>query len=123
MSGEKKPAKSDGSTARVERAWKEAWTRTWPHTADVGYAYGRDRKLLRDLVAKLGEDQVVTLIGQFFDAVLHDPVVSRVNKPGVPALVYHAPYLLLRTERQRPHPRTQENLAEARKAMGKRDGD
>ena len=111
--------KTDGSTVRVEHHFIEAWKATWPGVPLVDYHTARDRKILKGLVEKLGEEGTTALIDDFFKAVLTDPVVSRVNNPNVPSLAYHAQHLLLRKARRRPAQRTAEHLEEAKKAMGK----
>lgn len=114
-----KRAKSDGSVARIEEHFKAAWAQTWPGVPLVDYRYGRDRKILKDLIERLGEEGTAALIDEFFVAVLRDPVVSRTNNPNVPSLLFHAQHLLLRKARKKPHVRTAEHIEEARKAMGK----
>ncbi len=113
------PKPSPSLAMRLEEEFKQAWLRAWPGVPLVDYHYGRDRKILKDLGEKLGEDGAVALIADFFEAVKTDPEVMRGSNPNVPWLQMKAQHLLLRKARRRPHARTAENIAEAKKAMGK----
>ncbi len=114
-----KQKKSDGSTARAEEAFKAAFARRFPGVKQL-WSYGRDRKLLKDLITQTDEYTVVDeLIPEFFTTT--DPQVTRLQY-RVTDLAYVAQRLLLNRSRRgkQLHPRTAENINEAQKAMGKK---
>lgn len=116
----KAKAETDGSTARVEEAFKAAFAKRFPDVKQM-WSYGRDRKILKGLVAQLDEETVATeLIPEFFATA--DPQVTRLNYT-VPDLQRVAQRLLLNRSRKGKalHPRTAENVAEARKATGDKE--
>lgn len=108
------------ATVRAEDAFKAAFSQRWTDTPLIYGNIGRNRAILKRLVEQLGEDTVVTvLIPEFFTST--DPQVVRLQYT-VPDLERVAQRLLInRNGRERKlHPRTAENLAEAKKATGKK---
>ena len=117
-SPKKKPKKPVSSTMRAEAHFMTRWNETWPDVPLVDYREGRDRALLKHLIAKLGEEGTLAAIDRFFAVVHTDWEISR-KPPTVPLLAATAQRLLLAPVRKNHHPRTLEHLNEARKAMGK----
>lgn len=107
---------SDGSTVRVEQAFKSAFEQRWGFPLICNP--GRDRKLLKGLIGQWGEAETAVLIPLFFATT--DPEIRRCRFYNIPDFAYWS--LKLR----RIHGngaglqgRTAENVHEIAKAMGK----
>ena len=110
---------------RVEAAFRLAYERTW------GFPYfqtspSEDRHHINAILEQLGEDAILRLVNDFFDAVRPiaqggDPVVSKCRCSNVRDFNYHAQYLLLKRQRgPQLAGRTADNVVEIRKAMGRK---
>lgn len=110
----------DNTTIRAEDAFKAAFAVRFKDTPVLYGNIGRNRAILKRLVAQVGIELVVdVLIPEFFAST--DPQVTRLQYT-VPDLERVAQRLLInRNQKAKPlHQRTAENVAEAKKATGKR---
>lgn len=118
--------RSGSPVVRLEGAFQLAFERTWGFPVIINY--GRDRKLLQDLVDQLGEEGVAALIPRFFAAVVPvqkggDPVVSRCRASDIADFKYHVPHLRMKAARGAAgdmSERTAANVDAAMKATGRK---
>lgn len=111
-------ATSDGSTIRVEEAFKAAYEKRWGFTLMMNPP--RDRRTLKRLIGAWGEDAIMALIDFFFTTT--DPQITRVRDYNVPNFEHWAPYMRRMMNGHGPravHERTAETLREIRKATGR----
>lgn len=117
--GKKKPEKVPSATVAAEEKFKSEFARKFPGVPQL-WSYGRDRRILKDLIAQSSEALVVdVLIPAFF--ACRDRWLTR--NYTVPDLKLAAQRLLLNLSQggQRLHPRTAANVDEALKAVRKDD--
>lgn len=114
-----KTKKPLSATGRAEHAFREEFREAHPGVPLL-FREGRDRKILADLLRLAQDEDLVVgwLIPEFFRT--QDPAITRfIRNYDVRDLAFVAQRLLLkRSGRKQLHPRTAENLHEARKAMG-----
>jgi hypothetical protein len=113
----KAPPQSDGSVARALDLFKAEHARRW-HGVEAMVTYGRDGRIMKELVAALGETQLAALIRAFF--ATKDARVQACSYT-VPDLRYHAPRLRLRLagNGSAVDARTAANQDAVRRAQGK----
>lgn len=76
-------SQSDGSTVRVENAFKAGFEQRYKFPiGNVLYKPARDRKILKTMVADLGEPEVLALIQDFFFTYSGDRHIKFVTRAG-----------------------------------------